>query len=407
LMRFGGWGVYAIYLWSRPDRIEALGVLLAAICCHVHWISANEHSGYPAWVEVGTYLSWFVVPILGYRAWRGPQQAKHRGFLLGVWFFLSVGMCAGFCLSTLRAFCQYKLDTRLFSFDESLGPHVNFFVAQFFSHGILRSFIDTVYHSLAFFVALTVGAHLSFASSRFSILKLVCLNSVIGMLLYIVFPASGPIYAFPQFPQIPHGVAMRPIYLDGIPNAMPSLHVGMALLFFFLTRPWKWLRWISGAFLALTVIAIFGTGEHYEVDAIVALPYALFVMAASSSVREGRWVLCATGAVIALWFLVLRFGTFNGWLSWGMVLTTIGTGILMERRLAKTLWCGVVPSMGQNGPAICVPRIAESRVAGNPEPERNTESAGMVARDAWGPGGPVAFRNTRPRPRPISAENAR
>jgi hypothetical protein len=247
----------------------------------------------------------------------------------------------------VESLCPYKLDGRLYAFDRSLGPSVNLWIAQLClnSHR-LGSFIDGSYHSLPVFMGIIFGAQLSLASRRFNIFKLVLINSAIGFSLYLVYPAAGPKYALPGFPGMPETVPMRPVLLDGLPNAMPSLHVGLALLVFFLARPWKWLRWIGGGFLMLTVICVFGTGEHYEVDVIVALPYALAVLALASKVKERTSVLWAAGGMVALWLLVLRFGAFPSFLSWGMVLTTVAAGLLMERRLARSLWPLDRPHLG-------------------------------------------------------------
>jgi glucose-6-phosphate-specific signal transduction histidine kinase len=147
----------------------------------------------------------------------------------------------------------------------------------------------------------------------------------------------GPRYAFPSFPELPASVPLTPALLYGIPNAMPSLHVGTALLIFFLARPSRWLRWITGVFLLMTILAVFATGEHYMVDAVVAIPYSLMVMAYCSKTGERKPVILVGAGMLTVWLLVLRYGGGNFWISWGLVTTTIVIGILTERRFAKVL----------------------------------------------------------------------
>jgi hypothetical protein len=165
--------------------------------------------------------------------------------------------------------------------------------------------------------------------------------------------------------------------LAGIPNAMPSLHIACALLIFFLSRPWKWFRCIAGIYLALTVLAVFSTGEHYEVDAIVAIPYALTIMAFASSVKERTSVLRAGAGMLILWLVVLRFGSFNPWTSWGLVLTTVAAGFVMERRFAKSLWGAAIPravrECGPNGqPFLAAQAFSQAFSPAEPPRSRGT-----------------------------------
>jgi hypothetical protein len=58
---------------------------------------------------------------------------------------------------------------------------------------------------------------------------------------------------------------------------MPSVHA-MALLIFWHSRPWRLaVRIFAGALLLFTVLATLGFGEHYLIDLVVAVPFALTV----------------------------------------------------------------------------------------------------------------------------------
>jgi PAP2 superfamily protein len=109
------------------------------------------------------------------------------------------------------------------------------------------------------------------------------------------------------------------------------------MLTFFLARRWNWLRWITGIYLAMTLLAVFGTGEHYIVDAVVAIPYSLMIMAFCSTARGKIGVMLAGAGMLAIWLLVLRFGAVNPWTAWGLVSTTLALGFLIERRFAPSL----------------------------------------------------------------------
>lgn len=341
LSSFGMWGVFVIYLWTRPHPKESLLVFCLAVILRItHWLAANEYP-YPGYsvINIGVYLPCFCLPILVYRSFKGPQQSSHRLSLGGVLLLSYIGVFLAYYTSFAKIVCHYKLDYLLYSFDGTLGSHVNFMIGKAVSTSEpLRIVLDTTYNSLGFFVALMVAVHISLANNKLNILKLNIANSIIGFSLYFLYPAMGPKYAFSSFPQLPGTVPLSAAVLDGVPNAMPSLHFATTLLIFFIARPWKWLRWITGVYLGAMLFAVFGTGEHYMVDTIVAIPYALMIMALASNTHERKRVLNLSVGMLTLWLLVLRFGAFEFWTSWGLVLTTIGTGFVMERRFAKGLW---------------------------------------------------------------------
>lgn len=113
------------------------------------------------------------------------------------------------------------------------------------------------------------------------------LNLFGGLPFYLLFPVCGPKYAFPSFPfhapahLIPHAI----ILLGPPPNGIPSVHTSTALLTFWFLRRWPAGRIAGAGFVALTVLATLGTGEHYLFDLVCAVPYAIAV------VRIANWAL--------------------------------------------------------------------------------------------------------------------
>src|SRR5215469_10425403 len=107
---FAMWGVFIIYLKTRPARKEWLGVLLAAtVLRSLHWLLAAEraYAGY-ALINIGFYLAFLSIPILVWRAWKGPQKTRHQLSLFGVFLFSYVLASIGFCISFARMVCRYK-----------------------------------------------------------------------------------------------------------------------------------------------------------------------------------------------------------------------------------------------------------------------------------------------------------
>jgi hypothetical protein len=136
-----------------------------------------------------------------------------------------------------------------------------------------------------------------------------------------MIPVCGPRFAFPDFPSEPAALNAGDLRLLALPtnverNGVPSLHFAWALLVWWnLRRRSKSYRLFTGGFLAATGVATLGTGEHYLVDLIVAVPFALALQAlfiAPPTVsRERRWVAVAIGVGLTLaWVLALRSATF-------------------------------------------------------------------------------------------------
>lgn len=103
------------------------------------------------------------------------------------------------------------------------------------------------------------------------------------------------------------------------------MHLACALLIFWCCAALpRWVRAASAVYLALTVLATLGFGEHYAVDLVVAVPYALALAALCGRRRD--WGMAAVGIALTLaWMAALRFAT--GWFgsaafTWGL---TVGT----------------------------------------------------------------------------------
>jgi PAP2 superfamily len=99
-------------------------------------------------------------------------------------------------------------------------------------------------------------------------------------------------------------------------NGVPSLHLVAALLpWWNLPRGGAPVRIATGAFLAGTVAATLATGEHYLVDLILTVPFALAIQliffADPRADPLRRWLVIAAGALFTLlWLTLLR----SGWL---------------------------------------------------------------------------------------------
>lgn len=117
---------------------------------------------------------------------------------------------------------------------------------------------------------------------------------VLGAIGYLLVPAVGPRYVFPEWPwHLPDAIGTYAVPLEAIPrNAMPSLHATWALLVCWSAREGPaWMKWLLGPWLALTLLATVGAGGHYLIDLVAALPLtwaAAWVGAGLARVRLAR-----------------------------------------------------------------------------------------------------------------------
>ena len=134
------------------------------------------------------------------------------------------------------------------------------------------------------------------------------LAGVVAPLLYAICPAAGPLYVYgAAFPFHPPNVRAVTFAAPGLTmNAVPSGHLAWALLLFWNSRPCLLgVRIAAGLFFLGTAVATLATGEHYLVDLVVAIPFAV---AADAAIGR-RWILAAACAsVVLLWSLTLRAG---------------------------------------------------------------------------------------------------
>ncbi len=162
----------------------------------------------------------------------------------------------------------------------------------------------------------------------------VAIGAVVAPLLYSIVPAAGPAFRWaPRFPFDPPAggdVALTPgpLGMSGVTNAMPSLHFAYALLVL-------WGSWSLGlaarsfgiAFTVLTALATLGLGEHYVVDLVVALPFAMMLAAVARRAAGWERAFGADATLTLGWLAAIRFSPVlwaNSVFVWSAVLVTFG-----------------------------------------------------------------------------------
>ena len=293
--------------------------------------------------------------VLGLRMiWtRKQRRILHYAFWPALLMALSAG-ATSWTLDRTTLWHPKTLDLYLYSFDCSLGIQISFFVGIWFVRWIwLARLTEWIYGGVALPLGLVYAMQLKHQQrARTSIIAFLVAGPV-GALFYNFIPATGPIHVFPNFPSIPIStalvarLALEPIAVSGPRNAIPSLHTAWVLLAFWNSRhaPF-WARAIAFLFLAFTVFATLGMGEHYFVDLVVAFPFALMIQAIASIRWSGfqpQWRLPFISGLVGTlaWLALLRFATRLMWVSpalpWTLIGATIAASLFLYLKLQHSV----------------------------------------------------------------------
>jgi hypothetical protein len=182
-------------------------------------------------------------------------------------------------LSYLR---PIKLDQYVFQLDGLFGFQASFTLGRLLAHHLWLKILCTIAYSvLPCMVLVVFGLYLWQRSQTetLRVLRTFLLNLFLAVPIYLLVPACGPAFAFAGFPfSQPAHLIPHPILLFAAPNCIPSVHMSTALLI-------AWFSWrmgkgrvLSAAYLVLIVMATLGSGQHYLVDLIIAIPYTVGIV---------------------------------------------------------------------------------------------------------------------------------
>jgi len=344
--------IFLILVRTGPSWKELLGVavvflLIATVDLRV----AGYRASWPVWAS---FLGIASLGGLSFRVfWREGEERRIAAWTLGPAFlFVGSEWLASYLLDWTERARPKVLDLYLYSFDASL--HVQFpfvfgrWFAQYPNFGLVSFFI---YIGLPIAIGLTyAGCLVRDRKNALATLIALLLAGPVGILFYNLLPALGPAHIFLQgFPWQPLSYAqasrlfLEPVAVAGPRNAFPSLHAAWAFLVFWYARNLSLgERVIAGIFVLFTLCATLGTGEHYFVDLIVAVPFALMIIAIAEAVARRAWregivpLMVGLGLTLA-WILALRYSPRIFWASpavpWGACLVTLLCSCLSGKRL--------------------------------------------------------------------------
>lgn len=215
-------------------------------------------------------------------------------------------------------------DSYLYSFDGLLPWPVASQLAQAtqgssWLHVLARTVYDGLMAVIGLFICLDRDRNGEFRSR---LIGRFLLAAFLGYLFYFLMPGVGPREAmgelFPHRMLDPSAVPLEITadFSNAPRNVMPSLHATWAFLL--LLTAWQQgpaARTFAVIFVAGTLFSTLGLGEHYAIDLVVAVPFALAIDGIASLMcraRTNRWpVRCAVvGLGMTLgWLIVIRYAT--------------------------------------------------------------------------------------------------
>jgi hypothetical protein len=240
------------------------------------WIVQLELAGVLLYKTGGSATWWgVIVPyavLLADSIWRQKDpKCRLQNFYMALILFLWLGLISPWGLGVIARLTPSTLDSNLRSMD--LATHLDgFALARSLARHHLGLTTALAYDALplAFAVAWVIDR-------SYDILWTSLIGAALCIPVQFMIPACGPRYAFSNWPW--GDVAANPSSYATMPrNCMPSMHVGWALLIALNARG-KWARLGFLLFALVTCLATVGSGEHYAIDAVVAVPFAVAVQA--------------------------------------------------------------------------------------------------------------------------------
>ena len=261
--------------------------------------------------------------ILSYGRLRGTDLAIPGAELL----FLISTVIPGVVLSVLVPSSDvHSFDEFLWNFDGNYGW------PELAAGRFIRCHLAGALVCLLVYFALPVVGTVVYLALPNRVVRLrYCLTAALGysvVLCYRFCPAAGPVFllrsGFPSLAPV-SGIPHRRILPNVVLNAIPSGHVAWALILFLFALMYgsRRLQAGTGVFLLLTAVATLGLGQHYLIDLVLAVPFALGCWRLAH--RRARSAALAVALLFA-WLVLLRGGValrFPPALVWMLTAMTV------------------------------------------------------------------------------------
>ncbi len=254
-------------------------------------------------VSPGYAVVFVLTILLIYRWFRSPDERKRMEWLLVATLVVEpAGTLCEAAANGISALKPMKDDLYIYRIDQALGIH-SFWLGEITArHWQLHVLVSVGYGLLPVAMLGAFAANLMWESEAeaLAVARSLALNLLLALPIYLLTPVCGPQYAFPAFPAWPGAIVAHRIAIAAAPNGIPSVHTSSALLILWFLRRWTLGRIAGSLFLALTIFATLGSGQHYVFDLLCAVPYASLIIwieqRSKSSCRHRRSSIPAVAA---------------------------------------------------------------------------------------------------------------
>jgi spermidine synthase len=353
---------FLIYAFARPPLKEFLVLLAATVvgAAATYVVvpipsDPDQRTWHIAFVPV-FWLGLGALVALGRRA-RSADVEKRRiaRNALGASLFIAVfGTVGDSYLAVTRRIHPETFDPIAFHFDGSLGFQPSQILGLLaIEYPALRSAMFVGYNFMSWGFAAFYGMQLARRKRiSFDLLQAWAVAALFGYIAYHIVPIAGPAYmlggSFPTAIPALSAIPDVPAVVQAAPrNGFPSMHFGWAFFLWLaaVAQGVAWVRAATAILLGLNILATMGTGEHYLIDLVAAVPAILIVI--SLCVRTLSWAhpdrrrALVAGTVLFLgWVLAVRHGVrlFESvpGLTWIAIALTVGwSGWCFNRLLAS------------------------------------------------------------------------
>jgi len=352
-------GAFLIHMRARPRPAEWLSALALGSVFTIAY--AWLHHGYgSSWTDApfayATFLGLGSLLVLMAQVFVGARALRrlHRDTLFAAVAFAYFSFVLAFYLNWTATLQHRTYDLSLYAFDEALQWRPSALIGSIMANSPnLALATMLVYRSLPLAVCFLVAVERE-APGRFQarILPLFVAVGLAGASLHNLFPALGPLHFFgadfpANLPSLSSLVLQPAAQILATHNAMPSVQFATALLIWWnaagLARGWRWLATLT---LVLTFLATLGFGQHYFVDLVVAVPFAVAVQSFALRIRswashERRAAFWGGVSLTVCWIVALRTGVFTNAqaLSWCAVVATLALAWWWKRGLDRGHRC--------------------------------------------------------------------
>ena len=328
-----GCGLASAFLFQvalRPRRWEILGVLAGGgvLTLFDQFVVRRTQPDFHFGACLG-YIGLVSFLVLGLRAvWAGREEQKQlRSILIPAAGFTVFILGTSKFLGLSAMLYPRTMDIYAYAFDGSLGFQPAFMVGQWFrDYPVLGGIGRDLYEALPLAMALVYAAYLRLKKTApLLLLEIFMCAGLFGYFLYLMFPATGPVYLTgPRFPGSPTPFsAMRDLVLRGhvlarftCPRkrpqryALPAYDLGV-IDGFQLQAIFSPARAAAVFFVFATVLGTLGTGEHYRRPGGSFSVRGFRTSSATRSVplksRNRLFPLLGGATLTLLWLVLLRF----------------------------------------------------------------------------------------------------